>query len=284
MRAEFLNHLRRLRGRIIGWGIGLALYGLMMAWFYDAVVGLGEGLEQLLAAYPPEMMAFFGNIQAINTPAGYLDVYYFAYMTMIVGIFAAASGAGLVVGDEERGILDLVLAHPISRSRLFWARLLALAVALALVLLIGWLSWLPGLAWGIELTAVELLLPFVPLLAVLLFVGTLALLLSQVLPSSRLAATLSAAAVVANFLLIGLANLNDDLESVLDWTPLRYYQGGNAINGLNWTWLLGLLAFAIVFSVLAWLLFERRDIRVGGEHGWRLALRRRRRTAIAEMD
>lgn len=276
MVAEFLHHLRRLRGRIIGWGIGIGLYALMMAWFYDAIIDMSADFEALLESYPPEMLAFFGNIQILMTPAGYLDTYFFSYMTMIIGIFAASAGAGLVVGDEERGVLDLVLAHPISRSRLFWARLLALALALALVLLIAWLSWLPGLAWGMEITALQLLLPFVPLLAVLLFFGALALLLSLVLPSSRLAATLSAAAVVANFLLAGLANLNEELKPVFDWTPLRYYQGGLAIDGLEWSWLLGLLGFAVLFSLLAWLLFQRRDIRVGGEHSWRLPWRRRR--------
>ena len=28
--TEFKHTLRRLRGQILGWGIGLALYGLMM--------------------------------------------------------------------------------------------------------------------------------------------------------------------------------------------------------------------------------------------------------------
>ncbi len=283
MLAEFLHHLGRLRGRIIGWGIGIGLYGLMMARFYDSVIQMGSNMEELLATYPPELLAFFGNVQLMMTPAGYLDTYFFSYMTMIIGIFAASSGAALVVGDEERGVLDLVLAHPISRTRLFWARLLAVAVALALVLLIGWLSWLPGLAWGMEISAGQLLLPFIPLLAVLLLVGALALLLSLLLPSSRLAATLAAAAIVANFLLVGLANINDELRPVLDWTPLGYYQGGLAIDGLNGRWLLGLLAVALLFSVLAWLLFQRRDIRVGGEHSWRLPLFGRRR-AVTESE
>lgn len=284
MWAEFLYHLGRLRGRIIGWSIGLALYGLLMARFYDSMREMGPQLDAVLASYPEEMLAFFGDFQALSTPGGYMDVYFFSYMTMIVGIFAASAGAGMVAGDEERGVLDLVLAHPISRSALFWARLLAIVVALALVMLAGWLSWLPGLAWGMEISALEMLLPFLPLLAVLLFVGMLALLLSLLLPSSRLATMLSAAAIVANFLLVGLANLNEDLQPVLDWTPLGYYQGGQAVNGLEWSWLLGLLGVALLFSLLAWMLFQRRDIRVGGERSWRLPRPGRRRAAVVEPD
>lgn len=282
MWAEFLYHLGRLRGRIIGWSIGLALYGLLMARFYDSMREMGPQLDAVLASYPEEMLAFFGDFQALSTPGGYMDVYFFSYMTMIVGIFAASAGAGMVAGDEERGVLDLVLAHPISRSALFWARLLAIVVALALVMLAGWLSWLPGLAWGMEISALEMLLPFLPLLAVLLFVGMLALLLSLLLPSSRLATMLSAAAIVANFLLVGLANLNEELQPVLDWTPLGYYQGGQAVNGLEWSWLLGLLGVALLFSLLAWMLFQRRDIRVGGERSWRMPRSGRRREAASE--
>jgi hypothetical protein len=76
MLAEFLNHLRRLRGRIIGWGIGIGLYVLMMAWFYDSVIDMGADFEALLDSYPQEMLAFFGNIQ-IDDDAGWLPRHVF---------------------------------------------------------------------------------------------------------------------------------------------------------------------------------------------------------------
>lgn len=48
-------------------------------------------------------------------PRDHLDLY-FNYMTVIIGIFAVGAAAGLLAGDEERGTLDLILAHPVSRS------------------------------------------------------------------------------------------------------------------------------------------------------------------------
>lgn len=57
---------------------------------------------------------------------------------------------------------------------------------------------------------------------------------------------------------------------------LRCYQGGWALEGLDWRNLLWLLAFAALFAVLAWLFFLRRDIRVSGEGSWRLPGWRRR--------
>ena len=76
--------------------------------------------------------------------------------------------------------------------------------------------------------------------------------------------------LIANYLLIGLANINEDLKSFIEFTPLQYYQGGDAITELNWGWLAGLLAVSVAFALLAWWRFQRRDIRVGGEGGWRL--------------
>lgn len=60
-----------------------------------------ENLDEFLSIYPKEMIAFFENIHAIATPMGYMDVYFFSYMHMIIGILAIGAGAGLLVGNEE---------------------------------------------------------------------------------------------------------------------------------------------------------------------------------------
>jgi ABC-2 type transport system permease protein len=286
MFAELVHSLSRKRGQIIGWGIGLALYGLIMVLLFDSIVAI-EGFQELIASYPQEMLAFFGNLMAINTPKGYLDIYYFNYMTVIIGIFAVGAGAGLLVSDEEKGILDLVMAHPVSRTALFWGRWLGFIVATAAILLIGWLSWvIPSGSTGMHLTWIEFLLPFIPLFAELILFGTLALLLSLVLPSVRMASMVTGGLLVANYLLVGLANINEDLKAIVDYTPLHYYQGGYAADGLNWGWLAGLLAVTLVFVLLAWWRFQRRDIRVGGEGGWNFPSlpRRSRHTAAASPD
>jgi ABC-2 type transport system permease protein len=286
MLAEFKHTLRRLRGQMIGWGIGLVLYGLMMVSFYDSIIGI-EGFTEIIASYPPEIMAFFGDLMAITTPQGYIDIYYFNYMAVIVGIFAVGACAGLLVSDEEKGILDLVMAYPVSRTALFWGRLLGFVAATAVILFVSWLSWvLPSSGTSMELTWIEFLQPFLPLFAELLLFGTLALLLSMLLPSVRLAGMLTGGLLVANYLLVGLANINKDLKAVVEFTPLHFYQGGKAIVELNWGWLAGLMAAAMAFALLAWWRFQRRDIRVGGEGGWKLPSLTKpfRRTAEAKQE
>ena len=273
MYAVFKHTYARMRGQMLGWGIGLGLYILLMASFYDTIARLG-GLQDLLAQYPKDMLAFFGDaMMAINTPSGYLDLYFFNYMSVILGILVVGSCANLLVGDEERGILDLVLAQPVSRSALFWGRLLGFVAALVTILAVCLLTWaIPAKHYGMELTWLQFVRPFLPLLAELLLFGTLALALSLVLPSARAASATTGGLLVANYMLVGLSNINQDLKDIVAYTPLHFYQGGKAVDSLNWEWLVGLLGVSALLALFAWWRFQRHDIRVGGEGGWHIPL------------
>ena len=274
MFAEFKHTLRRLRGSILGWGIGLAAYTLLIAAFYGSLSRMDEGLTQLINSYPKELMAFFGDFARINTPAGYLHTYFFLYMTLIIGIFSVGAGANLLAKDEESGTLDLVLAHPVSRTGLWWGRFLGLGAATAAMLLIAWLGWvLPSSRTGLHLTWLQFLLPFLPLWAVLMLFSALAALLSMLMPSASTASMSAGTLLAANWLLEGMVGINKDLKAAYRWTPLYFFQGGDAIDGIQWSWLAMLLGVTLLLSLLAWWLFQRRDIRVGGERSWSLTLR-----------
>ena len=270
MFVELRYTLRRFRGQIIGWGLGLALYSLMMVSMYADIAKID--FAGYLNAFPQEMLAFFGDsFDAITSPHGYIDLYFFNYMTIIVGIFAVGAGAKLIVKDEEDGLLDLILAYPKSRSALFWGRVFAFVVTLVLIMLISWLSWvIPSGSSSMNLSAWEILRPFWGLMSQLLLFGSFALFLSMILPASRLASMITGGLLVANYLVIGLANINQDLEKIVKYTPLHIYQGGYAILGIEWDSIVIILEGAILFLLLAWWRFLLRDLRVAGEGGWKL--------------
>ena len=273
MKTEFCYSLARFRGQILGWGISLFLLGLLLVSFYDTIAAQQEQFEKLLEVYPPEFLAFFGELGTLNfvTPEGFLGVEFFSYMPLVLGIFAVLAGSGLLASDEENGRLDLVMAYPVSRTALFLGRLFAFVGATLLILAICWLGLVVPMTWStMNVGLGAMARPFIALFAELMLFGTLALLLSMVLPSRRLAAMTAGMFLVASFFITGLARLVEDLKPVAGFSPLNYYQGGDAIRGLNGTWIAGLLAVSLVFTVLAWWRFERRDIRVGGEGGWSL--------------
>ena len=65
-----------------------------------------------------------------------------------------------------------------------------------------------------------------------------------------------------------LARVIASLEPAAQLSPLSYYQGGEALEGFNAAWCVGLLATALLLAALAWRRFQGRDVRVGGEGGW----------------
>jgi ABC-2 type transport system permease protein len=273
MDTIFRNALSRYRGQILGWGLSLAALSIYMARFYDTIAAQKEQYMKLIDSFPKEMLVFFGTSEAMQmfTPSGFLNLEYFSYMSIIIGIFAILAGSGMLASDEENGTMDLVLAHPVSRAALFVGRALAFLAATIGILAINWIGFLIGLpGTSLNINAVEMAQPFVSLFGILMLFGTLALVLSMLLPSRRMAAMTAGILMVASFFITALARLDENLEKVAKLSPLNYYQGGLAIDGLKWGWVAGLVGISALFVLIAWWRFERRDIRVGGEGGWRL--------------
>jgi ABC-2 type transport system permease protein len=284
MIAILTYSLSRFRGQIVGWGLSLALLAGFLTAFYDTIAEQKESYMQLLSGYPKEMWALFATsgVAQMFTPAGYLNLEFFSYMTLVVGIYAVLAGSTLLAGDEENGTLDLILGHPVSRTALFAGRSLAFLLATLAILAITWLGFVvvvPGTM--MDAGAGELALPMVSLFGILALFGTLALLLSMLLPSARAAAMASGIAMVGCYFINVMANIDDSLQPLADVLPFKYYQGGLAIDGMNWNEWWMMLGVSALFVLIAWWRFSHRDIRVGGEGGWGLPWLsiRKRRTA-----
>jgi len=273
MVTVFRYTMKRYRGQIIGWGIGLFLLGLLLVSMFDSFAGQEEALNELLAIYPEELGAFFGDFKNFATPEGFLGIEFFSFMPLILGIFPILAGSGLLVSDEESGRLDLILGHPVTRSAMLFGRLFAFVASSILICLIAWVGLVVPMLWStMEVDIGKLLLPFASLLAEIMLFGSIAILLSLLLPSRRVAAMTSGMILVASFFITGFAEIISDLEEAARFSPLTYYQSTDAMQGLKFDWLAGLLGVAILFILFSWWLFQRREIRVGGEAGWRIPI------------
>ncbi|HLD94892.1 MAG TPA: ABC transporter permease subunit [Anaerolineales bacterium] len=287
MTTVFLHSLKKYRGAILGWGLTLAIVAMIFVPFYDSIAENAEQFQQMIELYPEELMAFFtggGNFN-FTTPEGFLAIEYFSFMPLVIGVFAIMAGSGLLAADEERGVLDLEAAQPVSRSTLFWGRLSSLVVSLFFILVLGYAGVMAGTTYSqMDLDAVDTITPFASLFAYLLFFAGLALLLSMLLPSRSSASMAAGIVLVASFLLAGLSQFNDTLASIEPFLANMYYQGTDWTEGFKLDWFLILAGLGFLFILLAWWAFLRRDIRVGGEGGWKLPWFQRRATAKVQAN
>jgi ABC-type transport system involved in multi-copper enzyme maturation permease subunit len=108
------------------------------------------------------------------------------------------------------------------------------------------------------------------LFAVLILFMSLALLLSMILSNRGTAGLVAGFFLVASYFITSLTRIDDDLELINQFSPLKYYQGSEAMSNLDLQYLLILFGVSIVLIALAWFVFVKRDLRFGGAGGLRL--------------
>ena len=272
MMAIFLRKLRNNWLMILGWGVGLGLLGFYLFDIYDNFFTQNIDLRELFSAFPEDILAFFGGDANLFEPSGFLHLEFFSYMPIILGIMVISSATALISKKEEEGTLEIIIAQPVSRSLVFWSRLLALIVSVILILAIIWGGFALGLSTTetFDIDQSQMIRPLVSLFAILFPFLALALFLSMLLPSSSAASLVSGFLLIAFYFISSLARIDEDLESINRFSPFKYYQGGAAVNGLDLQNLLILFGISFVLILLAWFFFAKRDLRFGGSGGLRL--------------
>ena len=265
--------LKRSFSIILGWGIPLMLLGIITIPFYDLVAENEKQLRPVLDTLKPLLKSFVGGDEAaqVFTPEGFIALRYFAFLPVVMGIFGSVYGSGLLAADEERGILDFLLAHPISRSQIFWGRLLSFLLSLILIIGFGWLGlWLGVLkAESMNFSPLKLWLPYLSVFAVTWLFACLSFALSMVMPSRSAAAMVSGIIVLAGYIITNLSKAIKGLESWALFSPITYFQS-NAMMGLKLNLLTVLFVSSVIFVAFAWKGFVNRDIRVAGDGGWKI--------------
>lgn len=286
MKAMFIYTLRRNLGQTLAWGLSLAALAVLIITSYELVLRNEEQIKILLNQMPAAIKAMIGDVDRFMTPSGYLDARFFAAMPLFGGIFGAVTGSGLLKADEETGRLDLMMAYPLSRRTVFFSRVLALLTVMMTINVFIWIGMAIGTAISPgEFSLVRLWLPLVCVFAYMAVCFATALLLSLLLPSRRMAGTVSAILVVASYILVTIGKVNPNLSDWIQLLPLNWYQGGRALDGFEWSPFVKLVLVSLVQILAAYSLFEMRDIRVAGEGtlDWRRVLSPQRWTRVTKQ-
>ncbi len=269
MSTLWKQSLARMRNAMLAWGGLLGLWVALVATLYSNFAAEQGALEILLQAYPQEILAFFGvsRLGDLTSPHGFLHVEFFSSAPLLLGIHALLVGVNLILEDEARGVLDLLMAYPISRTAFFAARVLAALTAMAVILSLIYGGLVLGARRGdLPFTFGELARPMVALALQWWVLFALSLFLAQVLGSRSLAGTLAGAYLVLSFFLTGLTQIEPDLEVWARWTPLYYYPGARVmVEAFDPGTALGTFLVGAVLVGAAWLHFLHHDIRVHGE-------------------
>lgn len=125
---------RRLRGTALLTVVVVAFVGLTVGLF-PSIAESGVDFEAYVESFPPEVQAaFLGGVTDLGTVEGFLltELYQLIWV-LVLGAYFAYAAASLVAGDVESRTADLLLASPVSRSRIVVAKAVSLLPAIVVV-------------------------------------------------------------------------------------------------------------------------------------------------------
>ena len=266
LRSLYLKTVWDRRRSVTWWVFGMmALAGVTMA-FYPSIAADQEAFEQLLDAYPEELLAFFGidDPQELASPEGFVNSQLYANVVPIMlFVFTIGLGTSAIAGEEDKRTMDLLLAHPVSRDRVVIDNFKAMATlsgALTLSLLLVLVAF--NAPAGLDMSLVGMLAANVGVWMLGLVFGVMALAIGAVTGRRSLTIGVSAGLAVAAFFLYGLAPLVETLEPVQKISPFWWYLGPKPLSA-GFDILFALMAVWIAAGVGAALWgFRRRDVSV----------------------
>ncbi|WP_218040169.1 ABC transporter permease subunit [Actinomadura sp. WMMB 499] len=255
-RSMFAKTLYDNRRVFAVWALATAALATMYAAFYPQITADS-------AASVPDAMRGFG-LDDMSSAAGYLQGPVFGLLVPLLAVFyGAATGARMISADEESGHLDLLLAHPIGRTRLLLHRFAALAAGAALIAA-AVLAGLLAVRTGAGLDSVgpaEFAAQAVHLALLTLLFGGIATGIGAATGKGRATVFgITAGIGVAAYAVNGFAP-QIGAEWLRDLTPFAYYIGGEPLrNGFRPADAAVLAAATLlVMAVGAWR-FTRRDL------------------------
>ena len=256
----------QVRDRWRGVALGCTVVAVMLA------LGLAAYQEVDLAVYTdlPESMRALMNIpDGADVAALAYGVMYNLMGAMTLAGLALSVGASAVAGEERDGTIGLLLANPRSRVRVLAEKIVALVVlaTFGAVLLLVAASLVPG-AVGVDLGSSSAPALVLHLWANALFWGMLALAVGAATGNRTLASGLTAGLMVLSYVTVGFLPLINTTTDLVQFVPWYWFDGSTPFqNGVDTEHLGLLLGGAALFSVIAFVRVDRRDLRRSGSGG-----------------
>src|SRR5947209_4272589 len=259
--------LQRGRWGIAGFGAISFLITLLNAAGFYQVAGHTPSERQAFARSIDVLAANFSVIVPppirADTVGGYVQFRAYGALAIAFAIWALASASGAARGDEERGIVQAVLAAGTSRLGLIASRAGAFVIGATIAALAGSAGVLVGVASGGEsISAAAALEAALALVALAVCCYSLTLVICQ-LTSARGATPVAGAVLLALFLINSLSRTFDWLIPWRPLTPFHYFEQSSSLvpdGSLDVRATLVLVSLAVAASALAAVAFRYRDV------------------------
>ena len=256
------HEIQSRRNAIIGWSIGLILFGLMYTTLYPEMEGQLDALA--------DISVYQAMGVEIATFEGYLGSTVIGFVPILLGIYAIMAATSTLAGEEDDGTLEMLLASRLARWQLVFAKGVGLLIVTAVIVILAGLGNVMGLNLVLDQidTAVTRLDVFTVVLSSLPLVWALLMLsffFGTFFPNRRSAMIAGFLVLIISYFGENIGGMVNSMEIVKPYSLFSYFDSSSAvfIDGVAMQDVIVLLSVALIGFILAIISFQRRDVTVG---------------------
>lgn len=261
LKNTFLKTLFDKRWSTLIWFAVILLFSLFVIVLFPTFKdSFGEALKDT----PESLRSLFGEASDYQNINGYLDIQVVNQMVFLTLIMSIIMGTGLLSGEESSGSLQSLLAQPISRTKVYISKLLAMSLLLLLAC--------SGIFFGVYIGALmigeagnletgRLVLATFMTWVITLFFGALAFAMGAISGKKGAAGIIAGFLAFATYIITTLSGTAEVLKTINYASPFRYFNTPSIMKtGLDTGNLLVLAAGIMIIITVGWIVFRKRDI------------------------
>jgi ABC-2 type transport system permease protein len=249
------------RRALMWWSVGLVLLAAAVISIYPSVRNSPE-IDEFTRRLPVGLKALIGE-RSLTSPVGYVQSRLFQLMVpLLMLVLAIGQGADAVAGEERRKTLDLLLANPVSRTRLVLEKFAALVVQACVVGALLWISLLVLTpVFEVELGFANLGAASTNATIFAVGFGGAALALSATTGNKALAVGVATSLGAAAYVWESITAIVPDLTKYAWISPFHHYvESAPLVRGFDLDYLLAWVVATAVLITIGCIGFDRRDL------------------------
>lgn len=257
----FFHEIRRNRLSLIIWTSVIAFMLGVCVFIYPEMKGQMNEMTDMFADMGAFTSAFGMDELNFGEFMGYFGIECGNVLGLGGALFAAILGISAISKEEKDGTAEFLLTHPVSRRKITFCKLgSVIAQIFILNFAVMVITLLSVVIVGERADISAMLLLFFAYFLLQIEIGCVTFGLSAFLRAGAVGIGLGVG-IMMYFINI-ISNLTDSLEFLKYLTPFSYTEGGYIVNNctLDWKYMILTAAMAIIFLVLGFVKYDRKDI------------------------
>lgn len=257
----FLKTLYGLRWQILGWSAGIMFIVFVTVALYDSFSQ--TGFEDVVNSLPDQLRGLLGSADNYKSIAGYLAQQIFGLkIVMFLVVMSVLLFISVSATDEDNGRLQTLLTLPVTRTKVYFQKLLAVLFAIGIINLALITALYTGLAIiHKDADTTRIIESVTNLWLACSTVGMVGFSIAMLTGKKGLSITVASGYALFCIVMSSLAPAVENLKEIDKLSLLHYYNNPQIMqHGLDNSHVVILGIALITLTLLGWIGFTRRSI------------------------